>query len=782
MSKAFEATQNSRVQKPTDVSANSSAYLESRVRSQGGSLELLPGPTAQEWVVDLVRATPIASPAVPGWWPEWSGVRLQYLEEQGLSVPAIQHWATALKSDGTGKPRESSVWPPFFSRARRHLMTLTTFKLADAEARAIEQTGNQVKGSARFLSLMVDGPILIDAGVIGLAPTEKDAQMAAEAGEPMTLDFLTQPWNMAATISTQAGLSGAPLASSGAALMNLSVPELVAAFRSDLQKRASIADDGERWKPIARSVDAVARGMLFQHMMLQLHASDEVPILRKALAFLEATRGELEPQVADPLRGHCLQPSTIRLVRRLVLGKTQSALSREERHDPKGRAALALLAQLRSEAEELVGELDLDHDEPSPRLVGRCWSEPVPVNVDADKTLRDIWDCTVMPAADAHLALGLYWSRPQIAGDAPTEGSSKEDQQRYFGAMRQAGQSYLLGGELLSIDDRHKLLATSQAIRCMCRTGGWTPPQMEALIKNYRLAKKAIAWVWGEGGQKAGWWGPTDEHDEHVQIGAQALQNSVHEYAQLELLAASRPEMPGMPAYEEWQQEPFFPEMMTEADAQASGESYYTRSSTSLAGGGGPRAMQERDRSWRERTATFREENTTQAQEMRGRDDIDDHTAKGGAAAAAAAPHQNRDPPAELLDPLLGTIMHEPVRMPGAAGTLIDRASIERHLAECRASGRPCTDPFTREGLDDGQFPLDAEAARRVAEWQETAWQAMGVRATLSGLQSAAGAQLNGMPVTLLGWNSTKGRWLVRILETGKELAAKPASLRRSSC
>ena len=36
-------------------------------------------------------------------------------------------------------------------------------------------------------------------------------------------------------------------------------------------------------------------------------------------------------------------------------------------------------------------------------------------------------------------------------------------------------------------------------------------------------------------------------------------------------------------------------------------------------------------------------------------------------------------PPEEFIDPILGTLMYEPVRLP-SSGTVLDKATIARHL------------------------------------------------------------------------------------------------------
>ena len=53
---------------------------------------------------------------------------------------------------------------------------------------------------------------------------------------------------------------------------------------------------------------------------------------------------------------------------------------------------------------------------------------------------RSVLYCTVLPAAEAFLALGLYWSRPQIAGDPPDDDTPQAELDHFFASMETAVQ------------------------------------------------------------------------------------------------------------------------------------------------------------------------------------------------------------------------------------------------------------------------------------------------------------------------------------------------------
>lgn len=67
------------------------------------------------------------------------------------------------------------------------------------------------------------------------------------------------------------------------------------------------------------------------------------------------------------------------------------------------------------------------------------------------------------------------------------------------------------------------------------------------------------------------------------------------------------------------------------------------------------------------------------------------------------------DAPEEFLDPLLQTLMKDPVRLP--SGQRMDRATITRHLLN-----DPC-DPFTRQPLAEEQLEPDDDLRARIEEW-----------------------------------------------------------------
>jgi hypothetical protein len=94
----------------------------------------------------------------------------------------------------------------------------------------------------------------------------------------------------------------------------------------------------------------------------------------------------------------------------------------------------------------------------------------------------------------------------------------------------------------------------------------------------------------------------------------------------------------------------------------------------------------------------------------------------GGAGAASATDATSADasgpdgegddePPDDLLDPIMHTLMEDPVLLPHS-GVVLDRATIERHLA---GAG---TDPFSRAPLAKEALLPAADVAARVAAWR----------------------------------------------------------------
>ena len=68
------------------------------------------------------------------------------------------------------------------------------------------------------------------------------------------------------------------------------------------------------------------------------------------------------------------------------------------------------------------------------------------------------------------------------------------------------------------------------------------------------------------------------------------------------------------------------------------------------------------------------------------------------------------DIPDEFLDPVMGTLMTDPVLLP-ASGTIMDRGNIMRHLLNSQ------TDPFNRQPLTEDQLVDQTDLKRQIEEW-----------------------------------------------------------------
>lgn len=84
---------------------------------------------------------------------------------------------------------------------------------------------------------------------------------------------------------------------------------------------------------------------------------------------------------------------------------------------------------------------------------------------------------------------------------------------------------------------------------------------------------------------------------------------------------------------------------------------------------------------------------------------------------AAAAEHARRqvdyaDAPDEFRDPLMDTLMEEPVVLP--SGHVVDKATIVRHLLNSS------TDPFNRQPLTEDMLRPDEELRQRITEWKQS--------------------------------------------------------------
>jgi Kip1 ubiquitination-promoting complex protein 1 len=73
-----------------------------------------------------------------------------------------------------------------------------------------------------------------------------------------------------------------------------------------------------------------------------------------------------------------------------------------------------------------------------------------------------------------------------------------------------------------------------------------------------------------------------------------------------------------------------------------------------------------------------------------------------------------RSIPDVFVDPIMQTVMTDPVTLPGS-GQVVDRATIRRHLLGDR------TDPFSRSPLDESMLVPADELRRRIEKWREEA-------------------------------------------------------------
>lgn len=70
------------------------------------------------------------------------------------------------------------------------------------------------------------------------------------------------------------------------------------------------------------------------------------------------------------------------------------------------------------------------------------------------------------------------------------------------------------------------------------------------------------------------------------------------------------------------------------------------------------------------------------------------------------------DAPIDFMDPLLDTLMKDPVRLP-TSGNIVDRATIAQHLLNDEK------DPFNRKPLTIEQVEPVPELKARINEWLE---------------------------------------------------------------
>ena len=70
--------------------------------------------------------------------------------------------------------------------------------------------------------------------------------------------------------------------------------------------------------------------------------------------------------------------------------------------------------------------------------------------------------------------------------------------------------------------------------------------------------------------------------------------------------------------------------------------------------------------------------------------------------------------PQEFIDPILQTVMNDPVVLPGS-GQVVDRETIKRHLL-CDG-----TDPFSRSPLTESMLRPAVDLRTRIEAWRENA-------------------------------------------------------------
>lgn len=68
------------------------------------------------------------------------------------------------------------------------------------------------------------------------------------------------------------------------------------------------------------------------------------------------------------------------------------------------------------------------------------------------------------------------------------------------------------------------------------------------------------------------------------------------------------------------------------------------------------------------------------------------------------------DAPDEFLDPIMSTLMNDPVVLPSSK-VIVDRTTIARHLLSDQ------TDPFNRSPLTMDQVKTDDELKQRIVDW-----------------------------------------------------------------
>ena len=73
-----------------------------------------------------------------------------------------------------------------------------------------------------------------------------------------------------------------------------------------------------------------------------------------------------------------------------------------------------------------------------------------------------------------------------------------------------------------------------------------------------------------------------------------------------------------------------------------------------------------------------------------------------------------RSIPDEFVDPIMQTVMLDPVTLPGS-GQVVDRTTIRRHLLGDQ------TDPFSRQALDEGMLIPNDDLKTRIERWREDA-------------------------------------------------------------
>ena len=132
----------------------------------------------------------------------------------------------------------------------------------------------------------------------------------------------------------------------------------------------------------------------------------------------------------------------------------------------------------------------------------------------------------------------------------------------FFVTRARAVQLYTSAAALMPVDDKNRLVALSRAIECLCQCGSWTVQEMQRLLDDYDLSKRAAKLIWGSSSSfnpnPAGGFTPRDADDSSVDIARQAI--AMAREAWDEKPADEKP----AESFEVWPQHAFFVEIESE--------------------------------------------------------------------------------------------------------------------------------------------------------------------------------------------------------------------------